>query len=192
MRSGLPLIATERLLLRLATPKDISKIVDYYQENQSFLKPFEPRHPANFLTKDFWQEQVEQSLVEFNYGQSLRLFMFQPDQSERVIGTANFTQFIRGISYNCFLGYSLLENQQGKGYMFEALQAAIGYVFQDLNMHRIMANYMPHNRRSGNLLRRLGFTVEGYARDYLLIDGQWQDHILTSLLNPNWQAIVKA
>lgn len=50
-----------------------------------------------------------------------------------------------------------------------------------------MANYMPHNQRSGNLLRRLGFVVEGYARDYLLINGRWEDHIQTSLINPNWK-----
>lgn len=47
-----------------------------------------------------------------------------------------------------------------------------------------MANYVPTNERSGRLLRRLGFTVEGYARDYLFIDGAWRDHVLTSLTNP--------
>ena len=34
-------------------------------------------------------------------------------------------------------------------------------------------------------LRRLGFVVQGYARDYLHIDGEWRDHILTALTNPN-------
>jgi len=29
--------------------------------------------------------------------------------------------------------------------------------------------------------------VEGYARDYLLINGKWEDHILTSLVNPHWK-----
>jgi ribosomal-protein-alanine N-acetyltransferase len=46
---------------------------------------------------------------------------------------------------------------------------------------------MPRNQRSGNLLKRLGFVVEGYARDYLLINDRWEDHILTSLTNPDWQ-----
>jgi ribosomal-protein-alanine N-acetyltransferase len=72
--------------------------------------------------------------------------------------------------------------------MTEALKVAINYVFIELNLHRIMAAYIPHNQRSGRLLKRLGFLVEGYARDYLMIDGQWQDHILTSLINPNWQS----
>ena len=71
--------------------------------------------------------------------------------------------------------------------MYEALRASLDYVFQVLNLHRVMANFMPHNARSNGLLRRLGFTVEGYARDYLYIDGAWRDHVLTSLTNPEWK-----
>ena len=29
--------------------------------------------------------------------------------------------------------------------------------------------------------------VEGYARDFLQINGRWEDHVLTSLTNPAWQ-----
>jgi ribosomal-protein-alanine N-acetyltransferase len=86
------------------------------------------------------------------------------------------------------LGYSLAAVEQGKGYMTEALKVAINFVFTELNLHRIMAAYIPHNQRSGLLLKRLGFGVEGYARDYLMINDQWQDHILTSLINPNWRS----
>jgi ribosomal-protein-alanine N-acetyltransferase len=44
---------------------------------------------------------------------------------------------------------------------------------------------VPTNERSGRLLRRLGFVVEGYARDYLFIGGQFRDHVLTSLTHPD-------
>ncbi|HHK5636144.1 TPA: 30S ribosomal protein S5 alanine N-acetyltransferase, partial [Serratia marcescens] len=27
---------------------------------------------------------------------------------------------------------------------------------------------------------------EGYAKDYLLIDGKWQDHVLTAYTNKEW------
>ncbi|RLS12169.1 30S ribosomal protein S5 alanine N-acetyltransferase, partial [Acinetobacter baumannii] len=74
----------------------------------------------------------------------------------------------------------------GQGLMFEALQPLIRYMQRQERMHRIMANYMPHNHRSGNLLARLGFEREGYAKDYLMIDGQWRDHVLTALTNKEW------
>ena len=72
--------------------------------------------------------------------------------------------------------------------MFEALTAAIRYMQRTQHIHRIMANYMPHNQRSGDLLARLGFEKEGYAKNYLLIDGQWPDHVLTALTTPDWDS----
>ena len=68
--------------------------------------------------------------------------------------------------------------------MREALAGAIGYVFGQLGLHPIMANHMPANRRSGQLLARLGLEVEGRARAYLKINGAWEDHVLTALVAP--------
>ena len=68
--------------------------------------------------------------------------------------------------------------------MYEALNVAITYIFEQQRLHRIMANYIPGNERSGKLLAKLGFEIEGRAKQLLLINGQWEDHILTSLINP--------
>ncbi|NJP08176.1 MAG: ribosomal protein S5-alanine N-acetyltransferase [Leptolyngbyaceae cyanobacterium RU_5_1] len=187
MNLDLPLIKTERLILRLATQKDVAAILTYYSENRHFLTPFEPARPKDFYTIEFWKEQVEKALIEFNFDQTLKLCMFKRTSPDQVIGKINFNQIQRGIAHYCVLGYNLTEHEQGNGYMTEALKAAIQHMFNELNLHRIMANYMPHNQRSGNLLKRLGFVVEGYARDYLLINGKWEDHILTSLTNPAWK-----
>ncbi|MBE9215965.1 GNAT family N-acetyltransferase [Plectonema cf. radiosum LEGE 06105] len=182
-----PYIVTKRLLLRLANQEDVPLIIKYYTDNQAYLTPFYAIWPESFFTEAYWNSEVERGISEFLQGQSLRLLIFSQTES-RIIGTINFGTFIRSIAQFCTVGYSLAEKEQGKGYMTEALQASIDYVFNELKMHRIMANYMPHNQSSGNLLKRLGFVVEGYARDYLLINGQWQDHILTSLINPKWEA----
>jgi ribosomal-protein-alanine N-acetyltransferase len=48
-----------------------------------------------------------------------------------------------------------------------------------------MANYMPRNERSAKLLASLGFEREGYAKRYLQIAGQWEDHVLTALVDPD-------
>lgn len=182
-----PRIVTKHLLLRLATQEDVPAIVKYYTDNKAYLTPFYPVWSESFFTEAYWHSEVEIALQEFLKGKSLRLLIFSQSEST-IIGVINFGTFIRSAAQFCTVGYSLAEKEQGKGYMSEALQASIDYVFKELKMHRIMANYMPHNQRSGNLLRKLGFVVEGYARDYLLINNQWQDHILTSLTNYRWKA----
>ena len=187
MTLRLPLIYSTRLLLRLGTKEDVSKIFNYLYQNQKHLAPWQPLWPSNFITQEFWQEQVEKNFKEFQCDYSLKLFIFKTTHSTEIIGQINFNNFVRGAAQFYYLGYGLAEIEQGKGYMAEALQVAINYVFKELNMHRVMANYIPENQRSGNVLKRLGFVVEGYARDYLLINGQWQDHILTSLTNKDWQ-----
>jgi ribosomal-protein-alanine N-acetyltransferase len=107
------------------------------------------------------------------------------DVAGAVLGRANFNNIVRGSFHACYLGYDLDKRAEGHGLMQEALSAAIAHVFgPPLRLHRIMANYLPHNQRSGALLRRLGFVPEGYARDYLFIDGAWRDHVMTALTNP--------
>ncbi|MFN6461480.1 MAG: GNAT family N-acetyltransferase [Nostoc sp. DedVER02] len=187
MISELPLIASDRLLLRAGIHEDIPQILKYFIYNKTYLTPFYPLWADGFFTDEYWQYQIENSFLEFLNGQSLKLFIFTKKNPTVIIGTINFSNFVRGAAHFCYVGYSLAENKQGKGYMTEGLKAATEYLFQELNFHRVMANYMPHNRRSGNVLKRLGFVIEGYARDYLLINGQWEDHIMTSLTNTNWQ-----
>lgn len=63
----------------------------------------------------------------------------------------------------------------------------VRYAFDVLNLHRLETSYQPANERSGRVLRKLGFVVEGYARDYLLLNGSWRDGILVSLTNPDWR-----
>lgn len=108
---------------------------------------------------------------------------------DRMLGIANLTRFQGSPAYSCNLGYSLVRSAQGHGLMSEALAAIIRCAFEEWNVHRIQAAYMNRNHRSGNVLRRLGFHVEGSARDYLLINGKWEDHIITAKLNAHWKPV---
>lgn len=182
-------LVTERLVVRPATEEDVPEVVSYYCRNRQHLLSVDPRRPESFYTEEFWYGRIRQDHQEIRDDRSLRLFLFPADEPERVIGIANFTNIVRGAAHFCNLGYSVAAAAEGQGYMFEALQAAIAFVFGPLRVHRIQANYMPHNLRSGRLLERLGFVEEGLARDYLLIDGRWRDHVLTSLTNPEWQPV---
>lgn len=180
-------LTSDRLLLRMGTAADVPEILRYYRENRAHLAPFDPARPPDFYTESFWYEQVERNHLEYQTDQSLRLCLFDRDHPTRMIGVVNFTAFVRGVSQSCNLGYGLAAEAVGQGYLTEIMPTALGHVFDELHMHRIQANYMPHNERSGALLKRLGFVVEGYARDYLYLNGAWRDHILTSKTAPPQQ-----
>lgn len=183
-----PTIRTERLILRQAQERDAAAVVRFFVENREHLVPWEPDRPLEFYNEEFWRGQATRHRQAFQSGLALMLFIFRRDEPDVPIGQISFTNVIRGPAEACNVGYALAEHAQGQGYMTEALQGAVDYVFRQLNLHRLQAAFMPHNQRSNRVLRRLGFVVEGYARDYLLIGGRWRDHVLTSLTNPHWVA----
>ena len=135
-----------------------------------------------YFTEAFWQVHLRVCLRDFRDGASVSFALLSPNEDE-VLGVCNYTNIVRGTFQSCQLGYALAEKHEGQGLMFEALSMTNRYMFDKLGLNRIMAGYLPHNDRSGALLDRLGFEKEGFARRYLKINGRWEDHVLTSLVN---------
>ena len=177
-------LATERLELVLPTPMFAGRMVDYYRRNREHLSPWEPWRGPHFLTDQWWRLQLEANIDEFHADRSARLVILLRDDPGRVMGIANLSEVVRGAFQACYLGYSIDQELEGGGYMYEALDSLLQHAFGGMGLHRVMANYMPGNVRSGSLLARLGFEREGYARGYLQINGSWRDHILTARIRP--------
>ena len=174
--------------VRVATlgPEAAPRAGDYVRRNRDFHGPWNPRFSERYYSDEFWSDRLAQSLEEAGRGESLRLFVLEADDPKGPIrGHLSFSRIVRGPFQAALLGYAVDQERAGQGYMSEALRLALDYVFAELGLHRVEANYVPTNERSGRLLRRLGFVVQGYARDYLHIDGEWRDHVLTALTNPN-------
>lgn len=86
------------------------------------------------------------------------------------------------------IGYTLAPEQQGHGYAFEAVEAILGYLFDQLAKHRITASVDPENFRSIHLLEKLGFRKEGHFKQSILIRGEWCDDIIYAMLQEEWKA----
>jgi len=176
----------ERVSVRLPEPPDADAIIRFFTENDAHLKPFGAAYARELLTPRHWVEQIEKRRLEFERDDSCKTFIFRNDDGS-VAGSANLSEIVRGPFQAAYLGYALAEREQGKGLMHEALTLLLRFGFAQLNLHRIMANFVPSNARSRAVLERLGFTVEGNAKDYLRINGAWREHILTSLTNVEWR-----
>ena len=177
------MICTERLELRLPTVSDVPAIAAYYADNQAHLQPWSPAWPPGFTTEAFWRLQTERAREEFEGGAGVQLFAHRLGDGA-LVGNLSLTQVARGPLQQCYLGYNLAASAQGQGYAREAVAAAVAYAFEELRLHRVSANYVPRNERSAGVLKRCGFRVEGLAPAYLLINGRWEDHVLTALTAP--------
>lgn len=186
----LPRLETHRLVVRPPLPEDLKAVVGYFRENREFHAPWSPLATDEFFREHYWAHRLEEIPGQFEREERMTFCFFAnedlleilaPDCESFVCGHAQLSGFMRGPAQFCYLGYALAEKAQGRGLMEEGLRAIIDFAFEELQLHRIQANYMPHNRRSGKLLKRLGFAAEGYARDYLKIAGEWEDHVLTAL-----------
>ena len=179
------LIETDRLILKVIDAGYAEKVLDYYIRNKDFLEPWEPLRTDLFYSMFYHLKNLQRDYELINELQLLRFWIFKKDDpSEKIIGTVSFSNIMRASFQNCILGYKLDHQEINKGYISEALLAAIDVVFQDYHMHRIEANIMPINKPSLKVAEKLGFQYEGISKDYLYIHKAWEDHIRMALLNP--------
>src|SRR5678815_1096175 len=185
-----PKILTERLIVALAHPQHAPAALDYVSRNRAHFAPWDPPFPPARWTLPYWEERCGAAEVELRGDKSARFFVFPKEQGESgtVIASVNLTQLFRGPLNACSLGYGLDARWEGKGFAREAVGAVVQWAFDAWRVHRVTAGHLPHNFRSAKLLRSLGFVIEGYARDYLWIDGAWRDHVLTALVSPRTTA----
>lgn len=188
----LPTLTTERLRLVLMAPGHGTLLAAFFRRNDQHLAPWDPPRPAGITQADYWETECERAAEDFDGGAVVRWLMLPRERAQPVIGRINFTQIVRGPFQSCMLGYAVDAAHEGQGLMREALEAAIAHMFNSMRLHRIQANYVVDNARSGGLLARLGFAREGLARNYLFINGAWRDHVLTARLNTDFDAAIFA
>ncbi len=187
--SSSPAIMTPRLQLEPLRPDHSAAILGYYLRNADHLKPWEPTRGAAFFEPQSFATAVNGWVAACDAGQSLRFIIKHRATSlggeSSCIGVVNFTHITPLPMLGCNLGYGLDAHFEGLGLMREALQALVQHMFKAHRVHRIAANHMPANLKSAATLQALGFQVEGLARAYLHINGNWEDHVLTALVHPD-------
>jgi ribosomal-protein-alanine N-acetyltransferase len=106
-------------------------------------------------------------------------------ESNEFIGTCSYEEID---DQNCIgeIGYDLLKEYWGLGFMTEALRAIIYYGFVHLKLNRIEAHTASDNTASRNLLKRLGFSEEGTFRESSFYRGEFEDDRYYSLLRREW------
>ena len=181
----------QRIYMRPPVQRDWRDWAALRAENRTFLAPWEPTWPYDALTRGAFRRRLRIYKTEMRQGTSYSFLVFRR-ADDAMLGGVTVSNVRRGVAQSASLGYWIGECYARQGYMTEALAVALNFAFVRLGLHRVEAACLPGNYASRALLLKSGFTEEGYAREYLRIDGRWQDHQLFAILRSNVPPLVEA
>jgi ribosomal-protein-alanine N-acetyltransferase len=179
---ALPSIAGEGVMLRTPQVTDYSDWAALREASREFLAPWEPTWPADDLSRSAFRRRIRRYTEDLRTDQGYA-FLIIRSADDALVGGLTLANIRRGVAQAGSLGYWMGQPHARHGYMTAAVRAVIPFAFTTLRLHRLEAACIPTNTGSIRLLENTRFVREGYARDYLCINGIWQDHLLYGRLN---------
>jgi ribosomal-protein-serine acetyltransferase len=118
--------------------------------------------------------------ADWDQGRAVR-FIIRERAGRTLLGIVGLEMCVH-LHRSCELGYWLRREATGRGLMTEAARASVDFAFRTMGAHRVRVAAATDNHASLNVIRRLGFHFEGFAREAEWCDGRWLDHASFSLI----------
>jgi [ribosomal protein S5]-alanine N-acetyltransferase len=167
--------------LRVPQMVDFDEWAAVREASREFLTPWEPTWPADDLTRPAFRRRVRRYAEDLRTDQAYAFFVFRKEDN-RLVGGLTLSNVRRGVAQAGSIGYWMGQPFSRRGMMSAAVRALLPFGFGTLRLHRVEAACIPTNTASIQLLGNCGFVREGYARQFLCINGTWQDHLLFARL----------
>jgi len=173
---------SDEIILRAYRDEDVPVFYQTIMANKAYLRPWiawvdRVQTPADAL------DVIRQGHFHIREQRAMPLAVFYKGNLAGGIGMHDWNHELR----NAKIGYWLAAQYQGKGLMDQCGKAFLNYLFQRLNLHKVMLEYFPENRKSGALAQRLGFTIEGLLRDATKYHGQYRSLVVCGMLRTEWE-----
>lgn len=177
---SLPVLETERLILRPITMHDAKHIFEYARDSRL----------QRYTT---WQapESIEDSKAFVRYvHRQYRQAKPAPwgvihKADSKLIGTMGFCH-LEPKYQRATVGYVLAPNYWGAGLATEALKEIIKFAFSDLHLNRVEAICSNVNTPSSRVLEKSGMKLEGVLDEYFPINGEMRDGKSYRILRREW------
>jgi [ribosomal protein S5]-alanine N-acetyltransferase len=79
-----------------------------------------------------------------------------------------------------------LPTARGRGYGTETTEIVLAHAFSTLDLHRVELRVLERNLVAVSCYERCGFVVEGKERETAILDGEWQNDLIMSILKQEW------
>lgn len=146
----MPVIETERLTLRAPHEGDLGRIVDLIGDYDVSSMLSRVPHPYTEADGRAW---LARSAAPEKYGERV----FAIDDGSGLIGAVSF----RELQNTPVIGYWLGRPYWGRGYMSEAVCAALDWLFRTTDHDTVVGEAMNENPASLKVQEKMGFAVVG-------------------------------
>jgi len=166
-----------RLILRIRSSRDIPDLIELARSSVSLHRPW--IHLP--LTRAAWMRNLEPHRQRGKIPYVLRL-----RGTHELVGVVSMSEIVRGVFKSAYLSYYVHARHARRGLMKEGVSRVVSLAFRKHGLHRLEANIQPGNTASRRLVKSLGFVREGFSRNYLKVDGRWQDHERWAATSETW------
>lgn len=178
--AALPMLSTERLVLRAFDPSDAVDVYAYAQSPtvgpMAGWAPHQSLEDSRKVVQMFIEDGDVWAVVEKSSGHVIGSVGLHSDGARRVAESRN-------------LGYVLGENYWGQGYATEACREVLRYAFGELGCEVVSVSHFPSNQKSRRVIKKLGFTLDGTLRYALRLPDETVTDVMTySLLKTEYNA----
>ncbi|NOQ72162.1 MAG: GNAT family N-acetyltransferase [Crocinitomix sp.] len=144
---------SNRIYLREALETDTTFFVEL-MNTQGWIEHIGDR---NIKTDADALGYIQKSLIHSYTTNGFGLYIICLNETDKLIGMCGLVK--RDTLDSPDLGFAILPDYEGLGYVFEASQLTLDFAKETLQLPEILAITSPTNIRSQNLLERLGFSV---------------------------------
>jgi aminoglycoside 6'-N-acetyltransferase len=175
---------TQRLLIRNFAPSDLEPFLAYRNDPQvakyqSWSLPYSREKGEAFIREMHDVHAPKQ-------GDWLQLAL-ELKENGLLIGDVVF-----GVKQDdirqCSIGFTIASGYWKNGYATEALTALLDYLFEDVDMHRVVADCDTENIGSWKTLEKLGFRREAHYVESFLQGNEYRNEYFYGMLQREWRA----
>jgi diamine N-acetyltransferase len=175
------MILGKRIRLRAIEKADLPRFVNWLNDPE-VIRYLNMVMPLSLAYEENWFDQMLQKPAEEH---PLVIDILSQDEwlPVGVIDLHSFNWRVRSAELGIFIGEKMYWNQ---GFGQEAVRLIIKHGFHSLNLNRIFLRVFEPNLRAIHAYEHVGFIKEGRLRQALVVDGQYVDDILMSILRSEW------
>ena len=152
------------------------------------LREDHPARPMATIEVRKMYERIQKESDEYRrqFLFAIRLQENKSAEQNPVIGVMRIKhiEYVHGAS---FLDLILADPQNWQTYAREALELALCYAFEELNLFRVTAVVASHNHMASQLFEQANFTLEVRQREAVYWENKFWDKLFFGILRPEWK-----